>query len=219
MYQVDYQKRVKNRLNDTGNPIVSFTLAQRTDSGLQQYINGSMLLDTGADISSINTKIAIEYNFPIVSHEATVIFGFNDAARIIAVLKKCGLSDKEVKEYTSRFSGRNKELLQALQNDYGIDDAGIVCDLRKVSMAYLYGFVIFDAIIATPCDRKAIVAEVLGMNVLEKLHFGFDLEGKWLYLSKNSDNNISNVKDEYRCGEVGMLDENAKSLLVKYDRL
>jgi hypothetical protein len=45
------------------------------------------------------------------------------------------------------------------------------------------------------------------MNVLEKFHFGFDLDGKWLYLSKREAKDKDETPESYahpdfRCGNV-----------------
>ncbi|MCL2717250.1 MAG: hypothetical protein FWE14_00495 [Lachnospiraceae bacterium] len=206
MFSVDYQIRGELAENSAGRPTVPLTVVQKQGDGWRQHGISDLLLDTGATVTSLNKTVADENGYPIIKHGYPTVFGFNDYARALKALIDLGKEESEARAYMSSFKGRGKDLINSLRNDYGINDIGLVCDLRKVSFVVLYDFVVNDVLIATPSEDDVVITEVLGMNVLEKFHFGFDLKGHWLYLSRN-ESGISYVNSDFTCGSVSLLQE------------
>jgi predicted aspartyl protease len=204
MLPVDYQIKADITFDRSGRPTVPLTFLHKQDNNTyRQYRIDDMLIDTGAVLTSVNKKFADVYQYPIIKHREPVLMGFNDFGRAIRSLVKRGKTDAEAKAYLSQFAGRSKDLLDSLRIDFNITDIGLVCDLRKVSYAMLYDFVIKDVIVATPSDDDVIITEVIGMNVLEKLQFGVDFDNSIIYLAKSS-NNITRINPDFTCGAVSL---------------
>lgn len=203
MFSVNYQIRGGLAENSSGRPTVPLTIVQKQGDGWCQHGISDLLLDTGATVTSLNKTVADENGYPIIRHGYPIVFGFNDYARALKALIDLGQGETAARAYLSSFKGRGKDLIDSLRNGYGINDVGLICDLRKVSFIVLYDFVVNDVMIATPSDDDVIITEVLGMNVLEKFNFGFDLEGHLLYLSKN-ESGVSYVNSDFTCGNVSL---------------
>ena len=74
---------------------------------------------------------------------------------------------------------------------------------KKVSYATLFDYVINDVIIATPSDDDVIIAEVIGMNILEKFHFAIEYESSSLYIEKCT-KAFSQINPDFKCGTVSI---------------
>jgi hypothetical protein len=201
VFAVNYQTRSALTLDGNGRPTVSVELHQQLGDKSKIERIDDLLLDTGADVTSLNKKVADMNMFPIIKHGAPVIFGFNDLVRTLKALVQAGKTEDEARAYLGSYAGRGRDLPDSLRKDFGITDIGLVCDLRKVSYITLCGFEIRDVIVATPREDSAVINEVLGMNVLEKFDLGYDLDNNWLYLSKRL-SAVTRVKPEYVCGSV-----------------
>jgi hypothetical protein len=206
MFSVDYQAKVRLSLDISGRPTIPITFAQSENDERQQYRVGNILLDTGATVTSLNKKVADLKKYPIIKYSEPVVMGFTDLDRAIKALATCGKSRTEAYEYLKRHRGKN--LIESLRNDYSITGIGLVCDLRRVSYAVLFKYVVKDVIIATPSEDGIVITELIGMNLLEKFNFGLDVEDKWLYLSKRTSVN-AHVNPDYTCGNVSLITENA----------
>jgi hypothetical protein len=111
------------------------------------------------------------------------------------------MSDEQITEFFADYDKKSAIMVEILRRDYSMDDVGVICDLRKVPFLTIGDFVIEDSIIATPAEPDKFIKPVLGMNVLEKFHFGFDVADKWLYLSKR-ETPESYAHPDFRCGNV-----------------
>ncbi|MDR0220116.1 MAG: hypothetical protein LBI54_01770 [Lachnospiraceae bacterium] len=202
MYSIDYQKKLNLGPHSSGRPTVPIVFAQKRGNSWKQLNNDAILCDTGAVVTSLNKEIAEENHYPIVKHGTPVVFGYNDLAYAKKGLLKCGMTEEEAEAYLNRFrNGKGQDLVNSLRDDYEITDVGLVCDTRKVSLVMLSDFIVEDVIIATPRDDGVLITEVLGMNVLEKFHIGFDYSGNYLLLSERIDGRpLGNP--EFRCGNV-----------------
>jgi len=202
MFTINYQARARLSLDNSGRPTIPITFAQHENGDEQQYRVGNILLDTGATVTSLNKKVADLKKYPIIKYGQPVVMGFTDLDRAIKALMTCGKSRTEAYEYLRAHRGKN--LIESLRNNYGITDIGLVCDLRRVSYAVLHNYIVKDVIVATPSDDGVVVTELIGMNLLEKFNISLDIDGKWLYLSKRSGNDVY-VNPDYACGSVSFL--------------
>jgi hypothetical protein len=203
MHSVKYRVKGDFSFDSSGRPTAPLILLQRHGITYSQYRVDDMLIDTGAVLTSVNKKFADINQYPIIKHREPVLMGFNDVGRAIRSLVKQGKTDAEAKSYLSQFAGRGKDLLGSLRNDFNITDIGLVCDLRKVSYAVFYDYVIEDIIIATPSDDDVIIAEIIGMNILEKFRFGVDIANSAIYIDERTDN-ISRINPDFTCGSVSI---------------
>ena len=209
MYSINYSIKGGINYDTSGRPTVPLVLYQiRNDVVFQNRID-DMLFDTGAVLTSLNKKVADVNNYPIIKKREPILLGFNDFGRAIRSLVKMGKSEAEAKSYLAQFAGRSKDLLDSLHNDFNITDIGLVCDLRKISYATLFDYVINDVIVATPSDDDVIIAEVIGMNILEKFHFAIDYEDSSLYIEKCM-KGMSRINPEFKCGTVSLVSNRSK---------
>ena len=203
MFSIDYSIKGSINYDTSGRPTVPLVLYQMHNNVVFQNRIDDMLFDTGAVLTSLNKKVADVNNYPIIKKREPILLGFNDFGRAIRSLIKAGKSDTEAKAYLAQFAGRSKDLIDSLHNDYNITDIGLVCDLRKVSYATFFDYVINDVIIATPSDDDVIIAEVIGMNILEKFHFGIDYESSSIYMERCT-KGLSQINPEFLCGAVSI---------------
>ena len=201
MFSIDYSVKGNINYDTSGRPTLPLVLHQMHNNIMFQNRIENMLLDTGAVLTSLNKKVADVNNYPIIKKREPILMGFNDFGRAIRSLVKMGKSDSEAKSYLSQFAGRSKDLLDSLHNDFNITDIGLVCDLRKVSYVTLFEYVINDVIIATPSDDDVIIAEVIGMNILEKFHFAIEYETNSFYIEKCT-KGFSEINSDFKCGNV-----------------
>jgi hypothetical protein len=187
MYSIDYQKKLNLGPRSSGRPTVPVVFVQKHGNGWKPLNNDAILCDTGAVVTSLNKEIAEENHYPIIEYGRPTIFGYNDLARAKKRLLQCGKTEDEAEDYLNSFrNGRGQALVNSLRDDYGITDVGLVCDMRKVSLIMLSDFIVEDVVIATPHDDGVLITEVLGMNVLEKFHIGFDYKSDFKYYSAPS---------------------------------
>ena len=201
MPHINYAVKGNLGFDGSGRPTVPLTLAQVKNGLTNKNRIEDMLIDTGAVLTSLNKKVADINRLPIIKHREPVLMGFNDFGRAIRSLIKRGKSDAEAKAYLGQFVGRSKNLIDSLRNEFDITDIGLVCDLRKVSYAVLYDYVIEDVIIVTPSDDDVIITEVIGMNILEKFRVGFDFENDKIHLDECGGTN-SRISHDFACGNV-----------------
>ncbi|MCL2199458.1 MAG: hypothetical protein FWB80_11085 [Defluviitaleaceae bacterium] len=86
----------------------------------------------------------------------------------------------------------------------GFSEKGLLCDLRKIPIAFFCNHKIEDVIIATPHENIQ-VTEVLGMNILENFTFGLDFSAKEIFTKIRAD--FASQKPRYKCGAVSILTE------------
>jgi len=201
VFSINYSIKGNINYDTSGRPTVPLVLYQMHNNIVYQNRTDDMLFDTGAVLTSLNKKVADVNKYPIIKKREPILLGFNDFGRAIRSLVKIGKSEVEAKSYLAQFTGRSKDLLDSLHNDYNITDIGLVCDLRKVSYATLFNYVINDVIIATPSDDDVIIAEVIGMNILEKFHFAVEYDSNSLFLEKRLQS-VSQINHEFKCGAV-----------------
>ena len=208
MFSVDYPVKGSIAFDSSGRPTASFTLCQKRDDIFHKYRIDDMLIDSGAVLTSLNKKVADINQYPVIKSRELVLMGFNDIGRAIRALIKLGKTDAEAKVYLAQFTGRSKDLLDSLYSDFGITDVGLVCDLRKASYAVLSNYVIEDVIFATPSDDDVIIAEVIGMNVLEKFLLGIDFDSGTIHLGERT-GAVSHINPDFVCGPVSIFDTSA----------
>ena len=201
MYPIEFNEKRNLTYDSSGRPTAPLTLLQKHLQNMHHYRVDSMLIDTGAVLTSLNKKVADINGYPIIKHREPILMGFNDFGRAIRSLVKQGKTDAEAKAYLAQFAGRSKDLLDSLNNNFNITDIGLICDLRRVSFAIFYDYFIEDVIIATPSDDDVIIAEVIGMNVLEKFQIGFDFDNDKIYLNK-SESKKSHINPDFMCGAI-----------------
>jgi len=203
LISIEYHIKDSISFDNSGRPTVSLTLLQKHENIYRKYRIDNMLIDTGAVLTSINKKVADVNGYPIIKHNEPILMGFNDFGRAIRSLVNQGKTDAEAKSYLAQFAGRSKDLLESLKNNHNITDIGLVCDLRRISCVVFFDYIIEDVIIATPSDDDVIIAEVIGMNILEKFHIGFDFINSSLYLNDNISYD-SQINPDFRCGSVSL---------------
>jgi hypothetical protein len=199
---VEFRKRCKIGVNGYGGVLLGITL--RDERGDEQGFD-DLLLDTGAAMSLLNKEFADENGYRRIEGSDRVVFGFNDYERARkALAARHGKSAGEIKSYFDgyRRGGRGKDLKDDLLATYGVSDVGIAVELRRVPAVKLCGFIVKDAVIATPKDDGVDLPNVIGMNILEKFTICLDLNGRWLYMGKRDGKPL--VGEELRCGEVAV---------------
>ncbi|MDR0220033.1 MAG: hypothetical protein LBI54_01355 [Lachnospiraceae bacterium] len=185
-----------------GRPTVSVTLGDKCSDG-STSLKGleNVLLDSGAVVTALNKAFADKNGYPVIKAKELVLTGFNDFGRAMKALMAQGMSASDINTYFKSFEGRGKELVESLENEYGITDIGIMFDLRKVSSLEFCGYIVKDVIVATPSESDFLITDVIGMNILEKFRIALDFEYDKLTLCK-TEKTKTLVREDLRCGDA-----------------
>ena len=192
---IKYEKIDSISLDNTGRPIIDVMTIENLSRSKGADIL-SLLIDTGAGVSTVNKTTADTNKYVIVEKEAIVLFGFNDHGIIMRELKRLRLSDNEM-SMAMTLGGMD---LKRYIMSKGITDIGLVYDLRRIPTAVFCGYVVNDVIVASPNEDNAKITEILGMNVLGRFHTGLDFANKKIYLTLHDSYKCGNPK--YTCGDI-----------------
>lgn len=193
---MEFKKSVSIGIDKIGRPMVESVTFENL--GHKKGVDiVRLVIDTGAGITTMNKLTADLNKYEIVESEAIALFGFNDAGLIVQELSKSNVPKRDIDTLQRTKTGI--ELKRYLLS-CGINQIGLIYDLRKINTFILGGFVIENVIVATPHDDNTNITEVLGMNVLSRFHIGFDFMKKMMFLSINETATYTNPK--YMCGGI-----------------
>jgi len=212
MLSVEYETKLKVDIDVSGRPTITVLLAQKSDIWRTDRID-DLLVDTGANVTTLNKRVADQKGFKIIRNNALTVWGFNDISRAYKALMALGKTEDEARLYLGSFSGKSNQLSEALRKDFNITDIGLLCDLRSIPYVILSDYIIKDVIIATPSEDGIEFNEVIGMNILEKFNFGFDLDKGLMYISKKQKES-THVNPDFACGNVRFLGADIHSKLM-----
>jgi hypothetical protein len=196
---VDYQQSYDIKIDKHGRPIVRLaTFDKLHGSGKHDFLN--VVVDSGASITTLKKRTAVNNEYKIIKPKAIIIFGVNDQGIIARNLSEKGISTEDIiSANTHQDASKTKQFLI----DNGLPDVGLVYDLRIIPLAVLCGYKIENMVVATPNEDNIDITEVLGMNVLGRFDFGISLEKKKIYLSENAGTYVPPNPD-YMCGSISL---------------
>jgi hypothetical protein len=169
--------------------------------GAGQHKFLSLVVDSGASVTTVNKITADNNRYKIIKPEATMLFGVNDKGIIARKLSSKGISVNNIVSDNAPMSVAEKKQFLA---DNGLSDVGLVYDLRVIPLAVFCGHRLENMLVATPTEDDTNITEVLAMNVLGRFDFGISLERQLIFLSMNK--GLYTPPDPmYACGSVSLV--------------